>query len=204
MRSKSSHAVSSPRRQRDTRFESGSKIRSSRLRCPGAEAFCMALPDARFSNAPKTSVAVAMALALSLTETRLYHDRFNLSGMPEVSRQFRHGDRHRTPNVEMDSRNLRRGRHAVVCLPPVVRGGSFRLAPVPRYLGQIALGVGGGIAGPGGRNLLWARAALGGVPQAAQAPALVPEPALGHRGGLHGARAFRPGRRVRPALSDCN
>jgi hypothetical protein len=30
-----------------------------------------------------------MSLALSLTETRLYHDRFNFSGMPLVFQAFR-------------------------------------------------------------------------------------------------------------------
>src|ERR1019366_7667512 len=40
----------------------------------------MRLPAAWFPKTPIASVAVAIALVLPYGETRLYHDRFNLSG----------------------------------------------------------------------------------------------------------------------------
>src|ERR1017187_2876329 len=42
----------------------------------------MRLPAAWFPKTPIASVAVAIALVLPYGETRLYHDRFNLSGAP--------------------------------------------------------------------------------------------------------------------------
>src|ERR1039458_4901409 len=78
----------------DTRLESGSKVLSTRLRPPRtASRVATVLPLAgRFTKFPRATVADAMALVLSYGETRLYHDRFNFSGMPALRRPeiYRH------------------------------------------------------------------------------------------------------------------
>src|SRR5579872_2870087 len=91
MRTRSSQADSSPPRHLETRLESGSKVFSSRLRVPREPpaAGVVIRPVILFSKIAKPNAAAAIALVLSSGETRLYHDRFNFSGMPVILRRFR-------------------------------------------------------------------------------------------------------------------
>ena len=80
------------------------------------------------------------------------------------------------------------------------RGFDWGLAA--RATARLRLAVAGCFAGSHLRHLLWAGAALGGVPAAAEGAALMRNLMVGHRDRLHRHHLVRPGRRFCAALPD--